>query len=216
MSIKTNLYNFQAEAVGNIELSDKVFGVTFNNDLVHQAMVCQSNNERQVLAHTKTKSEVRGGGKKPWRQKGTGRARSGSSRSPLWIGGGITFGPRKDRNFKQNINQKMKQKALLMVLSDKAKNNSLAILENLEMKEFKTRTINSLIKALETKVWQNSRRSVLLINDDRSETLKYSSRNLADVEIINLENINILDLLHFRNLVISQSGLKKLEQIYSK
>jgi len=216
MSIKIDLYNNQAEVVGNVELADKVFGVTVNNDLVHQAMVAQMSNERQVLAHTKTKSEVRGGGKKPWRQKGTGRARAGSSRSPLWIGGGITFGPRKDRNFKKDINQKMKQKALFMVLSDKVKNNSLVILDNLEIKEFKTRTINSWLKNLETKIWQNPRRSVLLVNDERSENLKYSTRNLEYVKIINLENINILDLLHFRNLVLSQAGLEKLQKIYLK
>ncbi|HNX10856.1 MAG TPA: 50S ribosomal protein L4 [bacterium] len=216
MAIKINLYNSKAESVGNLDLSEKIFGVEVNNDLVHQAMVAQMGNERQVLAHTKTKSEVRGGGKKPWRQKGTGRARSGSSRSPLWIGGGITFGPRKDRNFKKNINQKMKQKALFMVLSDKVKTNGLVVLDSLEVKEFKTKAINTLVKNLETKVWQNPRRSVLMINDDKSEALKYSTRNLADVEIINLENINILDLLHYRNLVLSQAGLKKLEQTYLK
>ncbi|MCK4554466.1 50S ribosomal protein L4, partial [Candidatus Parcubacteria bacterium] len=118
MSISVKIYNQKAEAVGDIKLSDKVFGVKANEPLVHQAMVAQMSNERQVLAHTKDRSEVRGGGRKPWKQKGTGRARAGSIRSPIWKGGGVTFGPRKDRNFSKNINKKMKQNAMLMVLSD--------------------------------------------------------------------------------------------------
>ena len=118
MSIKTNIYNQNAEIIGEVNLSEKVFAVKVNEDLVHQAMVTQSANERQVLAHTKTKAEVSGGGKKPWKQKGTGRARAGSSRSPIWIGGGVTFGPRKDRNFSKKINKKMNQTIILIPRSD--------------------------------------------------------------------------------------------------
>ncbi|MFA5420997.1 MAG: 50S ribosomal protein L4, partial [Patescibacteria group bacterium] len=106
MSVKINVYNQEAKVVGEVKLSDKVFALEANSDLIHQALVAQMSNERQVLAHTKTKAEVRGGGKKPWKQKGTGRARAGSSRSPIWVGGGVTFGPRKDRNFTKKINKK--------------------------------------------------------------------------------------------------------------
>lgn len=152
MSIKIKVYNQNAEAAGEIELSPKVFGMKVNNDLVHQAVVAQMANERQVIAHTKDRSEVRGGGKKPWRQKGTGRARHGSSRSPIWIGGGVTFGPRNDRNFKKRINKKMKQNAMLMVLSDKAAGNNFIILDKLEATEYKTKIFNKIISGFEGKV----------------------------------------------------------------
>src|SRR3989339_1398686 len=137
MAIKINIYNQKAENVGQMEISNKVLNVEINEGLVHQAMVAQMANERQVLAHTKDRSEVSGGGKKPWRQKGTGRARSGSSRSPIWKGGGVTFGPTKDRNFKKDINRKMKQKALTMVLSGKVKDENFVVLEKFEAGDYK-------------------------------------------------------------------------------
>ncbi|MCU0679458.1 MAG: 50S ribosomal protein L4, partial [Planctomycetes bacterium] len=151
MSIKIKVYNQSGEATKEIELNPDVFGVAANPALVHQAYVAQIANERQVLAHTKDRSEVRGGGRKPWRQKGTGRARAGSSRSPLWIGGGVTFGPTKDRNFKKNINRKMKQKALLMALSDRASQNNLFLIDKLEMAEYKTKVFNNLLMKLTVK-----------------------------------------------------------------
>ena len=251
MPIKINIYNQKAEAVGDMKLSDKVFGVKANEALVHQAMVAQMSNERQVLAHTKDRSEVRGGGKKPWRQKGTGRARAGSTRSPIWIGGGVTFGPRKDRNFKKNINKKMKQKAMLMALSDRVKSGNLAILEKMEIAEFNTKVFNGMLKRMEEKVLKIrrqttddrrqddvkktsekstpkshppaksgtgerglSKRSILLINDKKDDKVKYSGRNLVGVEIINLDNINILDLLKYRSLILTVDTVKKLEERY--
>jgi large subunit ribosomal protein L4 len=181
-------------------------------------MVAQMSNERQVLAHTKSRSEVRGGGKKPWRQKGTGRARAGSSRSPIWIGGGVTFGPKNTRNFSKNINKKMKQKAIFMVLSDRLLSNKLAIIEKLDIKEYKTKEIDKTIKNFEEKVIKEdikkNKRSVLLINDKKDDKIKYSSRNLEGLKTINTENINILDLLKYRNLVITKKTIEKLEKIY--
>jgi len=228
MSIKKSIYNQKAEQVGEIELSDKVFGVKANEALIHQAVVTQMANERQVLAHTKTRSEVRGGGKKPWSQKGTGRARAGSSRSPIWIGGGVTFGPRNDRNFKKKINKKMKQKAIFMVLSDRAENENLVILEKLEINEFKTKTFDRILKDLEKKILKNKiskeekdtkkqnkgkeKRSILLINGKKDAKAKFSGRNLAGVEIINRENINILDLLKYKNLIMTVDVVKSLEK----
>jgi len=214
MSVKINVYNQKAESVGTLDLNDKIFAVTPNADLLHQAVTTQMANERQVLAHTKTKAEVSGGGKKPWRQKGTGRARSGSSRSPLWIGGGIIFGPRKDRNFKKRINQKMKQKALFMALSDKINHNSLVILDKFDLPEFKTKTFNTFLTQLEKKVIKDERRSVLVINDAKDEKVKYSGRNLEGVEIINLENINLVELLKYKNLLLTSEAVKKLEERY--
>lgn len=219
MSLKVNVYNQNGEQSGEINLSDKVFSLEVNSDLVHQAMVAQTSSERQVLAHTKTKSEVRGGGKKPWKQKGTGRARAGSSRSPLWIGGGVTFGPRKDRNFDKKINKKMRQKALLMVLSDRLKNDGLVVVDKFEMKEFKTKSFNDSLKKIEKNFKDfdpNKKRSILFINDDRDNKVLNSGRNLVGLEIINLENINIIDLLRMKNLLISKSAIEEINNRYSK
>ncbi len=214
MSVKINVYNQKAENVGTLDLSDKIFKVALNNDLLHQAVIAQMANERQVLAHTKTRAEVSGGGKKPWKQKGTGRARVGSSRSPIWRGGGIIFGPRNERNFKKQLPQKMKQKALLMALSDKVSNGTLVVLEKLDMPEFKTKTFGAMLTALEKKVLNNDRRNVLVINDQKDEKVKYSGRNLKGVEIINLENLNIVEVLKYKNLVLTSEAVKKLEERY--
>lgn len=233
--MKLNIYNQKAEQAGEIELSDKVFGVKAKEALMHQAMAAQMANERQVLAHTKGRGEVRGGGKKPWKQKGTGRARAGSSRSPIWIGGGVTFGPTKERNFEKKINKKMKQKAILAALSDRLASKNLVILDKLEMDEFKTKAFNEMLRKLEEKVYEEAKRlkggegkkdekpkkekikrSILVINDKKDAKVKYSARNLAGVEIINLENINILDLLKYRNVILTVEGVKKLEERYKK
>lgn len=221
MPVKTNVYNQNGEIVSELKLSDKVFAVKINEDLIHQAMVTQSANERQVLAHTKTKAEVRGGGKKPWKQKGTGRARAGSSRSPIWIGGGVTFGPRKDRNFSKKINKKMKQKAITMIFTDRLAENNLAVVDNIEMKEFSTKRFNDFVKKIEN-VFPNenktkkSKRSILFVNDIKDEKVVLSSRNLVGFDIINLENINIIDLLKYKNLVITESAIKNINDRYSK
>ncbi len=222
MSVKTNIYNQSGEIVGELKLSDKVFAVKLNEDLVHQAVVAQMSNERQVLAHTKIRSEVRGGGKKPWKQKGTGRARAGSSRSPIWIGGGVTFGPRKDRNFSKKINKKMKQRALTMVLSDRLSSNNIAIIDKVEVKDFKTKIFNDFLKKVENifpasdDKTKKVKRSVLFVNDNKDEKIIFSSRNLVGFNIINLENLNIVDLLKYKNLIITESVAKTINNRYSK
>lgn len=225
MVLKINLYNQKAETIGEQKLNEKIFGVKAKEALIHQAMVTQMSNERQVLAHTKDRSEVRGGGRKPWNQKGTGRARAGSNRSPIWIGGGVTFGPRKNRNYKKNINKKMKQKALLMVLSDKVNQKTMVVVDELVVKEFKTKAMGKVLDVLEKKVLLpiekgkkagSVKRSILVINEQPDEKAKYSLRNLAGVKIINLDNINILDLLSYRNLLTTTAAIKKLEEKYTK
>jgi large subunit ribosomal protein L4 len=216
MSLKIKVYNQSVEAVKDLELADKIFGVKASNELLHQAVIAQMANARQVLAHTKDRSEVSGGGKKPWKQKGTGRARSGSSRSPIWIGGGVTFGPTKDRNFKKKINQKMKQKALFMAFSDKLATNSLVVIDNLEFQEYKTKKFNEMLTSLEKKVLLNERRDILIVNETKEEKAKYSSRNLKGVKIINLENINLVDLLNYKNLLLTESVVKVLTDRYNK
>ncbi|MDD5032007.1 MAG: 50S ribosomal protein L4 [Patescibacteria group bacterium] len=229
MSIKINIYNQKAEAIGEMNLADKVFGVAANKNLIHQAVVAQMANNRQVLAHTKDRSEVRGGGKKPWRQKGTGRARAGSSRSPIWKGGGVTFGPLKDRNFSKKINKKMKRGAIVMALSDKVAGGNLLVVEKLDVDGYKTKIFNKIIEGLEKVLNKSSKpetgakktekkkeknRSVLIINEKKDEKVKYSGRNLVGAEIINLENINIVDLLRYRNLILTVESVKKLEGRY--
>jgi len=212
--MKIKVYNQTAEFVHDLELSEKIFGVKSNAELLHQAVVTQMGNERQVLADTKDRSEVRGGGKKPWKQKGTGRARVGSSRSPIWIGGGVTFGPTSDRNFSKKINKKMKQKAIFMALSDKLVNGTLVILDELKMEEFKTKKFNEVLTAIESKILNNERRNILIINDSKDDKIKYSARNLKGTEIINLENINIVELLKFKNLLLTEAAVKTLEERY--
>ncbi len=213
-TINLKIYNQKSEEVGEEKLPKTIFGLDLNESLVHQALVAQKGNERQVLAHTKDRSEVRGGGKKPWNQKGTGRARVGSNRSPIWIGGGVTFGPTKDRNFKKDINKKMKQKAINIVLSDKIKNNNFVILEKMELKDFKTSVVDKILLNFEKKIINNKnrKRSILLINDFKDEKIKYSTRNLEGVKLINIDNINILDLLKYRNLIVSAKSAKKLSE----
>lgn len=211
--LETKIYNQKGEVVGELGLSEKVFGVKASEALIHQAMVTQMANERQVLAHTKGRSEVRGGGKKPWKQKGTGRARHGSIRSPIWIGGGITFGPTKERNFKKKINKKMKQKAILMALSDRAANKSLIVLDKLEMTDYKTKDFNKMLKLLKPQD-AKIKRNFLVVNDKKDEKVMSSGRNLAGVKVLNLENINILDLLRCKNLILTAEGVKKLEERY--
>src|SRR3989339_770912 len=131
--MKVPVYNQKGETVSEMELPKEILEVSPNPDLVHHVVVAQQANRRQIIAHTKTRGEVRGGGKKPWRQKGTGRARHGSIRSPLWKGGGVTFGPRNDRVYEQDINRKMRRKALMVILSDKARTNTLLIVDALNL-----------------------------------------------------------------------------------
>ncbi|OGF27256.1 50S ribosomal protein L4 [Candidatus Falkowbacteria bacterium RIFOXYB2_FULL_34_18] len=214
--IKVKVYNQKAEKIDDIQLSDKVFNVKTNLDLVHQAVLSQMGNIRQVLAHTKDRSEVSGGGKKPWRQKGTGRARVGSSRSPIWKGGGVTFGPTKDRNFKKNINRKMKQKALTMVLSGKVKDENFVVLEKFEAGDYKTKIINEMLFNFHKNILKEEKEklNILVITDKNDEKVKYSMKNIVGVKIINSNNINILDLLKYKNVILTKGVVKLLEEQY--
>jgi large subunit ribosomal protein L4 len=237
MPIAVKIYDREAQEVGEMKLADNIFGVKTNEALVHQAMVAQNSNMRQVLAHTKDRSEVRGGGRKPWRQKGTGRARAGSSRSPIWIGGGVTFGPTKNRNFKKDINKKMRKKAMMMVLSDRVKSGDLLVLDELKTEEYKTKTVDKILRNLEglygkrpvaekqsgtggkdkkEKREKNKRvkRNSVVLYDTKSETVKYSGRNLAGVKMLYVDNINLLDLLTYRHLIATKGSIEKIERTY--
>ena len=196
--------------MSEIELDEALFGLPWNNDLVHQAVRTIFANKRQVLASVKDRSEVRGGGRKPWRQKGTGRARHGSIRSPLWKGGGITFGPEKERNFKLKINKKMAKKALLTALSGKFRDGEILILDELKITAPKTKEMAKIIKNFPRI------KTALLTVSGGSENIKKSARNLPNIGIANINNLNILDILTYQYLIFTKDGVEYLHKKYLK
>jgi large subunit ribosomal protein L4 len=203
--MKYELLNKEGEIVDEIELPEKVFNVPLNKDLLWQVIVSYLANQRKNIAHTKTRAEVRGGGKKPWRQKGLGRARHGSIRSPIFIKGGITFGPRKERIFKKKINKKMKKKALLMVLSEKFKNKLLKIVDDLKIEDGKTKTMKNFLKKLGVE------KSVLIVLPEKNEKVKRASRNLPKVKTVILKDLNPLLLLQYRYLLLPKEAIDKIK-----
>jgi len=209
--MKTEIYNQNGEKIGDIDLPKEIFGVEINPDLVHQVVVSQMANRRQKIAHTKDRGEVRGGGVKPWRQKGTGRARHGSIRSPLWKGGGVTFGPRKEKNFKKKINKKMRRKALFMVLSGKARENLVVIFEDLKAEKPKTKIFANLFNNLFLK-----KGSALLALAAKDDNLMKSIRNISKIEIIQAKDLNPLDLLNYKYLVMTKESLKVIRETFLK
>ncbi|RJR10314.1 50S ribosomal protein L4 [Candidatus Parcubacteria bacterium] len=207
--IKVKLYDFSGKEIGEEKLDPKLFGVKLNPEIIQEVVVAQQKNSREVIAHTKGRSEVRGGGKKPWRQKGTGRARHGSIRSPLWIGGGITFGPTRERNFSVKINKKLKQKALAMALSDKVANNKLVLLESYNLPEAKTKLLQGAFSKL-----PNKSKSTLVVTKSAEENIVRASKNLPKVDTINYGSLNLVDLIKKEYLVINKELLKKVSEHY--
>ena len=207
--IKVKLYDFQGKETGEETLNPALFGVEADPEIIHEMVVAQQKNSRDVLAHTKGRAEVRGGGKKPWRQKGTGRARHGSIRSPLWIGGGITFGPTKTRNFSVKVNKKVKQKALAMVLSDKVANNKLVLVESYNLPDAKTKALQTAFSKL-----PNKNKSTLIVTKNAEENVVRASKNLPKVETINFGSLNLVDLMKKEYLVINKELLKKVSEHY--
>lgn len=208
--MKFPIHNLKGEKVKDIELSEKIFGVKKNDALLHQIYVSQYANRRQVLAHAKDRAERAGSGVKPWRQKGTGRARVGSVRTPVWRKGGVTFGPAKDRNFKKDVPKKMGQKALAVALSGKAADKELFLVENLAMKDVKTKAMSEAIKNLKIKG------SILIGFSEKEKDSKRASRNIAKVSNIDAKNLNVFDVLNHKNLILSEESVKVLENKYKK
>jgi large subunit ribosomal protein L4 len=204
------VYNQEGKEVEELELPDEIFGLKVSNDLVHQAVVAQTANAREVLAHTKDRSEVRGGGKKPWRQKGTGRARHGSNRSPIWRGGGVTFGPTNERNFSLKINKKMRKRALLMVLSSKVKSDQLVVLDDLKINEAKAKEIAKIIKNLGG-AKKDINRGALVALAERNENIIKAARNISKVETISIDSLNVVDVLKMKYLVMTKDGINRLK-----
>lgn len=212
--MKTILYNQQGEEAGTILLPKDIFDIKVNPDLVHQIVVSQLANRRKVIAHTKNRGEVRGGGKKPWRQKGTGRARHGSIRSPLWRGGGVTFGPRKERVFKKKIPKKMKRKALFMALSGKFKNNLLIVLDQLKLEKTKTKFLVKLIESWKSKIKNFKEGNVLIALPNHDKNIILSARNLSGIDTLWAGNLNALDVLSFKYLVITKDSIKTIKDTF--
>ena len=207
---KVTVYNSEGKAVEELEISDAVFGLPKNDDLVHQIVAATEANQRQVLADTKTRGERAGSGIKPWKQKGTGRARVGSRRTPLWKKGGVVFGPSNDRNYKKKINKKMNQKAIAVVLSGKLKDKQLFVLDSLNFSEKKTKKAAGMITNLKIK----GRTLLSYIEGEKDNRL--ISRNLKNVENILTEQLSVLDMLRNRNLVMSKDSVLFLEEKYKQ
>jgi large subunit ribosomal protein L4 len=205
----TEVYNQKGKSVGKLNLPESIFGLNWNGDLVHQVVTAMQANARTPVAHTKTRGEVRGGGKKPWRQKGTGRARHGSSRSPIWKGGGVTHGPRNDRSYDQKINKKMKTKALFTVLSEKLRRGHILFLEELNLKNIKTKDAVLVMRELSKisgfeKMVGGERPNTYITVPAKSDIVKKSFANIKTVEVDEIKNINPVDLLAFKYIIISQ------------
>ena len=205
---KVDVYNMQGKKVSDVELSEAVFGIKPNETVVHSVLVNYLANQRQGTQSTKTRAEVRGGGKKPWRQKGTGRARQGSIRAPQWIKGGIALGP-KPRSYTYRVNKKEKQLAIKSLLSAKVLDNELTVVDKLEVKEPKTKVMAKALTDLKVEG------KALIILADKNENVLLSSRNIEGVKTIELNTINVFDLLNCNKLILPLDTVKKLEEVYA-
>jgi len=203
--IKLPVYNLEGKETEKVELKDKSFSVDFNSALVHQVVVSLQNNKRVYTAQTKTRGEVKGGGKKPWKQKGTGRARAGSIRSPLWVGGGITFGPRNNRNYSTKINKKAGRLAFAMVLAKKSAENEVKLVENWKIEKPKTKLLSSMLDKLGI-----SGQSLLLVTAESNSDSKRAARNLPKVNVQTAASVSTLDLLSSKIVLIEKEAIKTL------
>ncbi len=203
---KVKLFNSSGAEQGTVELAPAVFEVAPKIALVHQVFVAQTANAREPWADTKDRSEVRGGGKKPWKQKGTGRARHGSIRSPIWKGGGVTFGPLSDRNYTQKINQKMKVQAVRMCLSDKLAEGRLSVVSEFPT-EAKTKNLSKLRAAL-----PNAGRSLLILTNGKDELVMKAAANLIKVDVMRASDVTVVDLLQHYAVVASEAAVRGLEK----
>ncbi|MEK7665649.1 MAG: 50S ribosomal protein L4 [Patescibacteria group bacterium] len=206
---KVKLYNLQGIVAGELTLSDELFGVALKPAVVHEAYIAQLANARQSLAHTKTRGDVSGGGKKPWKQKGTGRARHGSTRSPIWVGGGVTFGPRSDRDFTIKVNRKVRRSALRMILSDRLKNDCFIALEEFTLPEGKTQV---LVKALQS--LPGSERPTLIVVDPKNNKVRRAARNLHWVTTIAPTSLNVRDLLRHEFVMVAKADIETMTKTY--
>ena len=212
--MKADVFNLKNEKVGTMELPDAVFGNKWNSDVVKQVLDAQAANKRIPWAHAKDRSEVRGGGKKPWAQKGTGRARHGSTRSPLWVGGGKAHGPRNERDYTQKVNKKMKRVALFAVLSKKAKDGEIKVFENLMIDAPKTKILASTLNALLSKKKGEKRYDVLFVSENANKNLFRASMNLEKTMVLDANSLNVYDVINHKNFFIDKSVVATIEKHY--
>ena len=206
--METKIYNQKGKEAGKITLPEEVFGLPWNADLVHQVVTSMLANARTPVAHTKTRGEIRGGGKKPWKQKGTGRARHGSTRSPIWVGGGVAHGPNEKKNYDRKINKKMKVKALFTVLSEKMRKGQIIFVEELALKNIKTKDAISVISDISKikgfeKMSGKKNSTVYMTVPAKNDVLKKSFANIKRIKLDEIKNINPVDLLAFKYVIIS-------------
>lgn len=200
--MKAPVYNLKGESVGEVELSDKIFARDWNTDLVHQVLLAQQANQRLPWAHAKTRGEVSGGGKKPWKQKHTGRARHGSIRSPIWRGGGVTHGPTKERDFSQKINKKMLRAAIYSVLSKKLADGQLKVINSLELEAPKTKIAAQSVK---------NYLPALLVPATGNKNIYRASRNIPRLKSLNGASLNVEDLLKYKNVLLDQKAISEIK-----
>jgi len=211
-----SLYNQQGKEVSQMELPGGIFDLKINPSLVAQAVNTQLANSRQSIAHTKDRSEVSGGGKKPWRQKGTGRSRHGSIRSPLWAGGGVTFGPRSEKNFSKKINKKMKRQALLMVLSGKFNDEEIIFLDDLKLAQPKTNEAAKIIEKLSQGLKKDLSKGTLLVLSQKNENIMRATKNIKRISLIGAASLNVIDLLEKKYLLITKESVDVILKTYLK
>ena len=202
-----SVLNMEGKEVGSMELNDAVFGVEINEHLVHQAVVLQLANNRQGTQKAKTRSEVSGGGRKPWRQKGTGHARQGSTRAPQWTGGGVVFAP-VPRDYSFKMNKKEKRVALKSVLTSKVQENKFIVLDELKLAEVKTKEMKKVLDNLKVN-------NALVIIGDDSENVALSARNIAGVQTASVNTINVFDMLKYNTIIATKSSVASIEEVYA-
>ncbi len=205
---KMDVYDVEGKKVSTVDLKEEIFGIEPNEAVVHSVLVNFLANQRQGTQNTKTRAEVRGGGRKPWRQKGTGRARQGSIRAPQWIKGGIALGP-KPRSYKYQVNKKEKRLAIKSCLSSKVLENQLVVVDSLPFKEIKTKEMAKTLTNLKVEG------KTLILLPERNETVQKSARNIEGVKTTLVNTINVYDLLKYNNLVVTLDTVKKLEEVYA-
>ena len=204
---KVDVVNCKGEKVEEINLCDDIFGIEPNEAVVHQVVVALLANKRQGTQSAKTRSDVRGGGRKPWKQKGTGRARAGSIRSPLWKGGGVIFAP-KPRDYSQKINKKMRRLAMKSVLSSKVLENELIVLDSLNFDAPKTKDMVDVLNNINTN-------KALVVLADNNESVYKSARNIPGVSLVTVDTLNVYDMLKYYNLVLTKEAAQKIEEVYA-
>ena len=205
--LKVDVLDMKGKKVKDIELNENVFGIDVNDIVVHTALVNFLANQRQGTQSTKTRAEVSGGGRKPWRQKGTGRARQGSIRAPQWMKGGIALGP-KPRSYKYAIPKKMRRLAIKSILTSKVEEKELIVVDKLELKEIKTKEMVKVLDNLKTK-------KALIVLSEKNLNVQASARNIENIKTTLVNTINVFDLLKYDNLVITEEAIKKLEEVYA-